>query len=353
MARLNKEFKTFYNEEVKYYANKEIRDKKSKLKSDFKSNFPSKFKEYFDNEFKSENIRFIDQGSYAIGTTINHGNKAFDIDVATILDIDISKYSNPVDIKKVVRDALSSANRNPIIKEPCITVKYTKKGEEKYHIDFPVYANCNNSLYLARGYEYSNEENREWEPADPEGLNDYFKTENLQIEGLDLSDDEKEKRNQKRRLIRYLKWWKAEKYSNPQSDNEVPPSIALTLMVCKYFQYSKLDGKYNDLNSLYKTVKKIIETMFFDGYDDEGNEIKKIYNCNLPTVPYSNCFANLKNSNNHVQKFYDRIEYFKSQLEYAVNESNERKAGEAICKVFGEKFPLPEEDKANEEDSFA
>ncbi|MBN4074440.1 MAG: hypothetical protein COA82_11890 [Alkaliphilus sp.] len=353
MARLDKEFKTFYSEEVKYYANKEIRDKKNKLKTDFKSNFPTKFKEYFDDEFKAENIRFIDQGSYAIGTTINHGNKAFDIDVATILDIDVTKYSNPVEIKKIARDSLSSTNRNPIIKEPCITVKYTKEGEEKYHVDFPVYANHNGRLYLARGYEYSSEENRKWELADPEGLNDYFKTDNLQIEGLELSGDEKEQRNQKRRLIRYFKWWKAEKYSNPQSDNEVPPSIALTILVCKYFKYSKIDEKYNDLDSLYKTVNKIIEEIFYDGYDTEWNEIKKIRNCNLPTIPNSDCFSNLKNSDNYVKKFYDKMEYFKNQLEIAVNESNERKAGESICKVFGEKFPLPEEDKANEEDSFA
>lgn len=353
MAKLDKEFRTFYDEEVKFYGNKEIRDKKSSLKSDFRSNFPTKFKEYFKDDFKSDNIRFIDQGSYAIGTTINHGNKAFDIDVATILDLDITKYSNPVEIKKIARDALSSTNRHPIIKEPCITVKYTKQGEEKYHIDFPVYANHNGSLYLARGYEYSNEDNRKWEPADPEGLNDYFKTQNLQVEGLNLSEDEKQQRNQKRRLIRYLKWWKEEKYSNSQNDNEVPPSIALTLLVCKYFINSKIDGKYNDLDSLFKTVSNIMTEMFYDGYDDDWNTIKKIRECNLPTAPYSDTLTKLRTSNNHVKKFYDKIDYLRSRLEIAVNESNERKAGEVVCKVLGDKFPLPEEDKANEEDSFA
>lgn len=74
MALLHKEFKTFYNDEVKYYGNKEIRDKKKMLKDDFTSSFPSKFKEKYDKEIKAEDIRFINQGSYAIGTTINHEN---------------------------------------------------------------------------------------------------------------------------------------------------------------------------------------------------------------------------------------------------------------------------------------
>ncbi len=353
MAKLDKEFKTFYNDEVKFDGNKEIRDKKSNLKADFKSNFPTKFKDHFGDEFQSANIRFIDQGSYAIKTTINHGNKAYDIDIATILDLDITKYSNPVEIKKIARDALKSTNRNPEIKGPCITVKYTKQGEEKYHIDFPVYAKHNGLLYLARGHEFSNEDNREWEPADPEGLNEYFKIQNLQLDGLNLGDEEKQQRNQKRRLIRYIKWWKAEKYANSPSDYEVPPSISLTLLVCRYFKYSKIDGKYNDLDSLYKTVSEIISEMFYDGYDENWNSIKKIYECNLPVIPYSDTLIKLRGSNNHVKKFYDRIEYLRKQLEIAVNELNERKAGEAVCKVLGGKFPLPEEDRANEEDSFA
>lgn len=353
MAKLDKEFRAFYNDEVKFNGNKEIRDKKSKLKDDFKSSFPTIFKESFDEDFKVENIRFIDQGSYAIGTTINHGTKAYDIDVATILDIDITKYPNPIDVKKVARDALINTNRQPIIKGPCITVKYTKQGEEKYHIDFPIYANYNGSLYLARGHEFSNEENRQWEPADPEGLNKYFKIENLQIEGLDLSDEEKQQRNQKRRLIRYLKWWKSEEYSQPQSDNEVPPSISLTILVCLYFETAKVEGKYNDLAALHKTVSNIVTEIFYDEYNQDGKIVKRIKECNLPTNPYADTLTKLRNSDNHVSKFYNKMENLRKRLESAVNESNERKAAETICKILGDKFPLPEEDKVNEEDSFA
>lgn len=127
----------------------------------------------------------------------------------------------------------------------------------------------------------------------------------------------------------------------------------MTLLVCKYFKHSKIDGKYNDLDSLYKTVSEVISEMFYDGYDENGNSIKKINECSLPVVAYSDTLTKLRNSNSHVKKFYDRIEYLRKQLKIAVNESDDRKAGEAVCKVLGEKFPLPEEDKANEEDSFA
>ncbi len=353
MALLNKEFKTFYNDEVKYYGNKEIRDKKSMLKDDFISSFPEKFEEKFGEEIKVEDIRFIDQGSYAIGTTINHGNKAYDIDVATIINIDTFKYNDPVEIKKVARDALENTNRYPMIKEPCISINYTKEGEEKFHLDFPVYANHNKNLYLARGREFSSEENKKWEIADPEGLNEYFKRDNLQIDGLGLTDEEKKRRKQKRRVIRYLKWWKAEKYDGSTNDNEIPPSIALTLLVCRYFEWSKIDDDYNDLSSFYKTVKNINNLIFYDEYDEDGKLIKKLYPCKLPVQPYSDCFYKLKKSNSSVQKFYNRMKYLEEKLKNAYDETNERKAGEQIVKVLGDKFPLPEEDKVNEEDSFA
>ncbi|MFW6015782.1 MAG: cyclic GMP-AMP synthase DncV-like nucleotidyltransferase [bacterium] len=353
MALLTKEFKTFYNEEVKFYANKEIRDKKKILKDDFNSSFPTKFKEKFDEEIKTEDIRFIDQGSYAIGTTINHGNKAYDIDVATIINLDKYMYSDPVEIKKVARDALKNTNREPKIKEPCITVKYTKKEEEKFHIDFPVYANSYGNLYLARGKEHASDENKEWQSSDPEGLNKYFKEKNLQIDSLGLSDEDKKYRKQKKRVIRYLKWWKAEKYSNSTNDNEVPPSIALTILVCNYFICSKIEDEYNDLNALYKTVNNIFNSIFYDGYDEDGNEIKKLYPCKLPVIPYSDCFEKLKRSNSYVETFYNRMKYLEKELDEACNESKERKAAEHIVKVLGNKFPLPEEDRVNKEDSFA
>lgn len=353
MAILQNEFKTFYNDEVKYDGNKEIREKKKKLKDDFKSNFPTKFKEKYNETIKVSEIRFIDQGSYSINTTINHGDTAFDIDVATIIELDINKYDNALEIKKIVRDSLKNTNREPEIKEPCVTVKYTKAGEEKYHLDFPVYANCGEELYLARGKESDKDENIKWEIADPEGLGEYFKNDNLQIDGLDLGDDEKEKRKQKRRIIRYIKWWKAEKYGTSRRDHSIPPSIALTILVCENFESVKVDDEYNDLNSLYETVKKITGELFEKTFDENGEEIISLNECNLPKEPGSDCFFKIRNSYSYIKTFYTRWTTFESKLKKAVEESDERTAGEILVKVFGDKFPLPEVDEVNSEDSFA
>lgn len=350
MAILEKEFKAFY-EEIKYYGNKEIRDKKKKLKDDFKSSFPDEFKEKFGDEINSSDIRFIDQGSYAIGTTINYENKAFDIDVATIINIDINQYDEPVEVKKVAKDALTNTNREPKIKEPCITVKYTKEGEEKYHLDFPIYANCDGQLYLARGRIDSNVE-KVWEKADPEGLNKYFCEENLQIEGLDLTDEEKKQRKQKKRIIRYLKWWKAEKYKGKDND-KIPPSIALTILACKYYKKGKVDDEYNDLKSLYLTVEKISDVIFEETKDENSNKKIILKECKLPKEPYSDCFFKIQKKEEYINTFYNRWTSLKDNLKEAYDEDDERKAGEVLVKVFGDNFPLPEEDKISNEDSFA
>lgn len=354
MAILKNEFITFYNDEVKYYGNSEVREKKKKLKDDFKSKFPTNFKEKYDEEIKISEIRFIDQGSYSINTTINHGDTAFDIDVATIIDLDINKYEDALEIKKIVRDSLKNTNREPKIKEPCVTVKYTKAGEEKYHIDFPVYAtNSGGELYLARGKESDEAEDIKWEIADPEGLNEYFKKDNLQVEGLDLDDEEKDRRKQKRRIIRYIKWWKAEKYGNSKRDHQIPPSIALTILVCENFISAKVDDEYNDLKSLYETVKNITGKVFEKTLDEYGEETIILKECSLPKEPGSDCFFKIRNSYSYIETFYSRWTTFEENLRKAVEESDERAAGEILVKVFGDKFPLPEADEVNSEDSFA
>ncbi|MGU8456269.1 cyclic GMP-AMP synthase DncV-like nucleotidyltransferase [Clostridium perfringens] len=353
MAILKSEFITFYNEEVKYDGNNEIREKKKKLKEDFKSKFPTKFKEKYEEDIKVSDIRFIDQGSYNINTTINHTDTAFDIDVATIINLDINKYNNVLEIKQLVRDALKNTNREPKIKEPCVTVKYTKAGEEKYHIDFPIYASHEGKLYLARGKESDKEEDIKWEIADPEGLSEYFKKDHLQIEGLNLDEEEKKKRKQKRRIIRYIKWWKAEKYGTSRRDHSIPPSIALTILVCEHFESAKIDDEYNDLNALYKTVKNIAGELFEKTFDEDDEEIISLKECKLPKDPGSDCFFKIRNSYSYIKTFYTRWTTFESNLKKAVEEDDERTAGEIVAKMFGDKFPLPEVDEVNSEDSFA
>ena len=233
--KLQKQFENFHDE-IALTNHHELKEKRKILEKDLKNNFPEKLneekslKEDTSSDLKISDLKFIDQGSWAQGvkTSINpaitNKSKTFDRDVAMIFPLDILIHNDPIRIKQIVRDILIIKDkRKPKIKEPCVTVTYSKEGEEIYHLDFPIYAKDeDNNLYLARGKEFS--ENSKWEEADPEGLNNYFNNEFIGEEG-----------NQKRRIVRYLKQWKQIKYIDSQNGNEVPPSIGLTLLVCDGF----------------------------------------------------------------------------------------------------------------------
>ena len=107
----------------------------------------------------------IDQGSYKYHTTIK--SEIVDRDVAVIIPLDIDEHSDPREIKKYLEKAITIPTRTVSIKEPCVRASYYKEGKEWLHVDLPLYANHNGSLYLARGKEYS--ETYSWEGADRDG----------------------------------------------------------------------------------------------------------------------------------------------------------------------------------------
>lgn len=325
MAKLMKEFEHF-NDHIKITSEaNELRDKRTILQADYENKFPCICEEH-DITINKTDMRFIDQGSYKLNTTIKSKDGSVDRDVAVIFPLDIDTYTDPRVLKKYARDALKIENvRTPSIKEPCITVSYNKKEEEYLHIDFPMYAQHNGSLYLARGKEFS--ETYSWEIADPEGLNDFI---------LDkLKDNE-----QLRRIIRYLKKWKQEKYQNPTSKNEVPPSIALTLLACEYFIEKKDGENHDDLSALYHVIKSIVER-FLITYD--GDDIVKAeITCYLPRQPYTDVFYKLKKSDSYGVNFYNKIKKASENLRDACNVESDHDAAIYVQKVLGDEFEVPE-----------
>lgn len=325
MTKLKKEFERFYDH-IKITS--EVNDlitKRSTLQSDFEKKFPGICSEHGIKLTKSE-MRFIDQGSYKIGTTISNKDGNIDRDVAAIFPLDIKIYDDPREFKKYARDALKIDNiRIPSIKEPCITVGYHNKGDEYLHIDFPMYAQYNGNLYLARGKEFS--ESFSWEIADPEGLNEFFLNK--------LSESE-----QLRRIIRYLKKWKQEKYQNPTNKNEVPPSIALTLLACEYFIEKKDGDNYDDLAALYHVVNKIIDrfVLTYDGDDVTKAQITYY----LPKEPYTDVFYKMKNSDSYGVQFYNRIKKATENLCDACNVESDHDAAIYVQKVLGDEFEVPD-----------
>lgn len=324
MAKLVKEFEDFDKHiRITTEAN-ELREKRTKLQTDFENKFPDICAENGITITKSQ-MRFIDQGSYKLNTTISNKEGNVDRDVAVIFPLDINAHKDPRELKKYARDAMKIENiRIPAIKEPCITVGYHKKEEEYLHIDFPLYAQFNDVLYLAWGKEFS--ELYKWETADPEGLNEYFLGK--------LKDNP-----QLRRTIRYLKKWKQEKYQNSTNKNEIPPSIALTLLACEYFIEEKDGSHYDDLYALYQVMGKIVNRFVLTYNGDEI--VKAEITCYLPKQPYTDVFYKLKNSDSYGVGFYKKIKKASEYLRDACNVEADHDAAIYVQKVLGDDFAVP------------
>ncbi len=326
MAKLINEFSNFH--ELIKIGNEAaaLREKRDKLKSDFQEYFPSECKVY-DITINKSDLRFINQGSYKIGTTIVNPDGSIDLDYAVIFPLDITAHPDSREIKKAAREALKIENiRVPKIKEPCITVGYHQNGEEYMHIDFPLYAEHKNQLYLARGKEFSSE--YKWESADPEGLNEYFLNKFASNEQL-------------RRIIRFVKKWKIEKYNNSTNSHEVPPSVALTILACENYVNCVNGSDDYDMKSLYETLKKI-KNQFSITRDKYDNIIKADIYCQLPVTPRTDVLYKMRSSNSHLILLYERVCRAVENLENAVNLDSEHEAAKEVQKVLGSEFEVPQ-----------
>lgn len=325
--KLKKQFEDFYKEITIDTEVEDLIEKREILENDFRNNFPSECEKH-DIEVKKSDIEIFDQGSYKLHTTIknNHGG-SIDRDVAVMFPLDIDQNSDPRKIKAYARDAIKLWNRSVTIKEPCLNVSYVENEAEWMHMDLPLYAKHNGNIYIARGREFATEGNYSWESADPKGLNEYL---------LDKINGN----NQLRRIIRYIKKWKLEKYYNSTLDHEVPPSIGLTLLACDCFDASTSSEGDDDLSSLQKTIQAII-TKFSLTYEN-GVIIKADISRSLPVTPWTDVFKKMKDgSDTYGVKFYDRLNTALQNLTDACNEESEHDAGVSVQKVFGDEFKVP------------
>ena len=326
--KLKKQFAEFY-EDIKIDRNQEaatLTEKRKTLQSELEDKLPRILDEH-DIEITKSDLDIFDQGSYKLNTTIVV--TPYDRDVAIIIPLDKDLHKDTRAIKKYVKEALKHTNRTIDIKEPCVTVKYFEDGEEVMHIDLPVYALHEGKVYLARGSEFATEGNYFWEEADPKGLNESMLN---SITGQD----------QMRRIIRYLKKWKYEKYKNTADDkkNQIPPSIGLTLLAFDCFEEVTSYEGDDDLTSLMKTVQNIVDK--FDlTYDSNGEIAKAEITKYLPVTPGTDVFFKMKKSDEYGRTFYNRLSKALQNLIDACNESSEHDAGLSVQKVFGDEFKVP------------
>lgn len=328
--KLKKEFNDFIKEIIIDSEVEDLIEKRETLQNDFKNRFPIKCSAN-DIEIKKSDIEFFDQGSYKLHTTIKNKYGSIDRDVAVMFPLDININDDPRKIKGYAKDALSTGVRTVTVKEPCVNVSYLENGEEWLHIDMPLYAKHDGKVYLARGRATS--QNYKWEESDPRGLNDYL------LDKLNNNDS-------LRRVIRYLKKWKLEEYHNSTKDNEVPPSIGITLLACDSFINYTEDGNDYDLLSLLKIMESI-QAKFRLTYDN-GNLVKAEITRNLPTVPYTDVFSKMKNSSDaYGVTFYNKLSRAIQNLRDAYNAESEHDAGNSVKKVLGDEFVAPEKETSS------
>ena len=320
--KLKKEFEAFYKEIRIDSETNALKEKREVLENDIKTKLPGILGNHSICISRSD-IRMIDQGSYKYNTTIK--DDIVDRDVAVMIPMDTSANSDPRKIKGYLRDAINIFSRSLTIKEPCVRASYYEDGEEWLHIDLPLYAKDGTCVFLARGKEFGN--NYSWEEADPDGLNDYLCG---HINGND----------QLRRIICYIKKWRNEQYSGSTNDHEVPPSIGLTLLACDCFSAQHTNAGDNDLLSLQKTMKGILDKFTYT-VDNNGNLIKTITK-NLPVTPYTDVFKKMKeSSSSYMTAFYNRLLKAVDNLTNAVNVESSHDAGEYVQKVLGDSFTVP------------
>lgn len=318
----------------KYDENQELREKRDIIKNKVKNGLVKHFE---DNNESVPTINFFDQGSYAVDMGIKPKNGNYDIDEGVEIGLYKEDYEDdPIYFKKIIRDIMNNhTKKEPEIKNPCITITYTKDNEPTYHVDLPVYLKSrnDNNLYLAWGKEFALKENKKWQISDPNGLNSYINN--------SFSGDDKK---QFKRVVRYLKKWKDIKFASETGDG-TPPSIGITIIAADKFKaIQETNGitgnkEYNDLKAMKYLVDEL-KGLFENKLCIDEMELLYVIEYNLPVENKSNVFS--KMTNKKMNKFYEKILKLQEALEFAINETDPNKACSELSKYFGDQFPIPE-----------
>lgn len=323
MALCNTQFKEFHDNIRLSEENKILKEKRDIIIDVIKKNLPNE---------SSKSFTIFNQGSYAMKTGIKPLKKDYDIDVG--LYFEMSKEDvNPVDVKQWIMNAVEGHTNNVKMKKPCITVTYV----DGYHVDITVYAaeNSDGKVYLAKGKSTSEKENKYWEESDPKKLIKEIR------EHLSDEDD----RKQFRRIIRYLKRWKDQKFL--QDNNAKPTGIALTSCAYMWFEAKKEEDlfskerTYNDLEALISLVQKIITEFYNKPTRDEyGKHITtERLKIELPVEPYPDLLD--KMSDKQMEDFKCKLEVLLEKLEEAKEKFDLRDAAIILQSQFGKDFPVP------------
>ncbi|RED89165.1 nucleotidyltransferase domain-containing protein [Cohnella phaseoli] len=326
MTHCQKQFEEYHGK-IKLSDEDEIlREKRDTIIKRLNNKMPSAAKPY----------STFNQGSYAMKTGVKPLDGNYDIDLGLFFEMATNDVDTPVEAKKWVYDALVDHTNDVVMKTPCVTVNYVAG----YHVDVTIYAaqNSDNKVYLAKGKLNSSKENQSWDESNPKDL----------IHTIRNKYAVQEDRKQFRRLIRYLKRWKDEQFT--QSGSGKPTGIALTAIVYHHMQVKTevvdaFSGKkeYRDLDALIHVLTTFLSTFTTTYKIEDGNFVAYPHvEVKLPASPYPNLLV--KMTPKQMKTFKEKLEGLKTSLIEAKNEIEKSDAALILQKQFGSDFPIPPKD---------
>lgn len=293
MADLRSEFRTFHDRIAL------TSGKKSALRKS-RDAIRARIRSHFSESLKLKVPKFLGQGSYAMGTTVNPLDGEFDIDDGVYLqhldNKDNSKWPTPETVHSwLVKAADGHTNEKPVDKQRCVRVQYAGQ----YHLDLPPYAELNVEYMLAE------KGSRGWHRSDPLGLTLWFR-ETVKLRGEQL-----------RRIVRYLKAW-ADFQSGRRG--KMPSGLILTVLAVENYR-----GDERDDLCLANTVRSILAATA---------QVLHVYN---PIDSEEELTARL--SPEQKARFQEAISALASDAAAAVETEDSEKASKLWRMQLGDRFP--------------
>ena len=318
MADLQKQFRKFHDTIAIDYEKGVLAQKRQRILDRLREGIAKQRKD----GVPVPRYRHRNQGSYAMGTGIKPIDEDYDLDVALIFDTTRAHQPNPLVVKGWVFDAIQNHTKEVRVREPCVTVFYSQKGEIAYHVDFAIYVEESGHTYLARGKPGAGTNDRSWEESDLEGL--------LQL--ITNVCSHQEDRAQFRRSVRYLKRWKDVVFA--AEGNEAPRGIALTACAYHWFapcvDIDALAAKrtYDDHGALQHLVDTM-RSRFSNGR----------LAIEFPTAPCDDLFREM--SADQMKNFENKLAKLAEALGEAKKTVDPHQAATLLAGVFGSDFPVP------------
>jgi hypothetical protein len=290
-----------------YEENAELRDKRDRVLKRLRDGMARSFTHF-------------NQGSYAMGTGIKPLNGDYDIDIGVVLNDVFIEDHDPVEVKDWVYDAVRGHTQRVEWRRPCITVFYQQAGEAIYHVDLAIFAKRRYSeeTYLAIGKQHSAGEQREWQRDERRRFMDDMSVRFSGEEGAQL-----------RRVIRYLKRWKDERFSG--EGYAAPTGLSLTVAAYHWFRpHHGRSGNLDDLEATHALVQSMLS-----GFAWHWRGLQSVQRLSLkfPYAPYDDVFERM--TDQQMQEFRQRLQKLDEWLAEAARSGNVS----TLRRAFGSDFP--------------